>query len=129
MWRNGRVRLQEHDEFAVMRNRVTKDLCSNDATGVPERTRMRQQEIASRGVVHLQIGCHGKQIPEVEQRQWGIVLTHAVRQEAVNSHAEDYDLRPGALPEQALQSVKPIVVAGGLQENGIHADLRSDQVL
>lgn len=59
----------------------------------------------------------------------GIVLTHAVRQEAVNSDAEDYDLRPGALPEQALQSVEPIVIAGGLQENGIHTDLRSNQVL
>ena len=111
-----------------MRNRLTKDLCSNDATGVPEHTGMHQQEIASRGVVHLQVGCHGKQILQVEQRRWGIVLAHAVRQEAVNSDAENYDLRPGALPEEALQSVEPVVIARGLQENGIHTDPRSNQV-
>src|SRR5882724_4991937 len=69
----------------------------------------------------MKIGCSSKRIACIEEKHRSIVLAHAILEEVVHANSDHDYLRPGPLPEQSLQRIEPVVVAGRFEKNGINA--------
>src|SRR5258705_7394037 len=69
----------------------------------------------------MKIGCSSKRIACIEEKHRSIVLAHVILEEVVHANSDHDYLRPGSLPEQSLQCIEPVVIAGRFEKNGINA--------
>src|SRR6476661_6450385 len=75
----------------------------------------------------MKIGCCRERVAAIEEKHRSIVLAHPVLKEVVHANSDHDYLRPGSLPEQSLQRIEPVIVAGRFEKNGINAHARGSQ--
>src|SRR5215475_4615359 len=110
-----------------MRHNVVEYLQSDCFSRVPKRTRVREQKIARSCAIQFQIGSHSKRVTRVEKDHRRVILPDSVFKKIIHADAYNHYIWLCSLPKQASQPVVPIVVAGGLEENGIDAHVRRSQ--
>src|SRR5258707_4685178 len=69
----------------------------------------------------MKIGCSREGIARIEEEHRSIVLADAILEEVVHANSDHDYLWPGSLPEQSVQRIEPVVVAGRFEKNGITA--------
>src|SRR2546430_3973439 len=69
----------------------------------------------------MKIACSRERVTCIEEKVRGVVLADAILEELVQAHSGHDYLRPGPLPEQSLQRIEPVVVAGRFEKNWVNA--------
>src|SRR2546429_327428 len=91
--------------------------------GGPKGPGMIKQEIAGGGAVEFQLRGDVVSVLQVKHHQRRIILPYGVGQKGVHTHTQDYDLGTRSIAKQTPQCIEPVVVAGGLEKNGVDAEL------